>query len=157
MKRISKVLSLYFLIFLTSCGYKVANQLENNRFNIAEIKTIGDSRINYNIKNKLLFNSKKEHPKRLSIIINTEKSKTIKEKNIKNQITKYEIVLKVNISLREIDNNKQDQFYVSKSSSYDVAKQYSQTLNNEKKLIELMTDSIVELIVEEISLRLNDL
>ena len=48
---------LLIIIFLitSSCGFKVINQSELVNFSIAEIITSGDKRINYKIKNKLLF------------------------------------------------------------------------------------------------------
>ena len=41
--------------FTTSCGFKVVNKSEIYNFNIKEIITTGDKRINYKIKNKLIF------------------------------------------------------------------------------------------------------
>ena len=47
-------------IFTYSCGYKIiSNTIEN--YNIIEIQTSGDQRINYKIKNKLLFSNSKEN------------------------------------------------------------------------------------------------
>ena len=44
----------------------------------------------------------------------------------------------------------------SKTGNYNVANQYSQTLNNEKKLIEMLSESIAESIIEELISRVND-
>ena len=46
---------------------------------------------------------------------------------------------------------------VSKSGDYSVAEQYSQTLNNEKNLIEYLSEDIAEEILGELALKLNDI
>ena len=48
------IIKLFLLIFLlptTSCGFKIINKTELNNFTIDEIKSTGDKRINYKIKN----------------------------------------------------------------------------------------------------------
>ena len=46
---------------------------------------------------------------------------------------------------------------MSKVGNYNVSKQYSQTLNNEKKTVELLSNEIVNEILEEVNLRIDDL
>ena len=155
-KKYSSLIILFHLL-IYGCGFKVVGINTSNNFDIVEIETTGDNRINFNIKNRLLYSSKKNLGNPISVKIKTEKKKNIKEKNIKNQITKYEILINTNISLVEVKKQKQYQFSISKKSVYNVAAQYSQTLNNEKKLVELMTKEIVDDILEEIDSVLNDL
>ena len=50
----SLLFALVYFFVLNSCGFKVANFQQN--FSINEINSIGDTRINYKIKNKLLSN-----------------------------------------------------------------------------------------------------
>ena len=144
------------LLLLYGCGFKAVDQNASNNFEIVEIETKGDNRINFKIKNRLLYNSKENFGKPLSIEIRTEKNKKIKERNIQNQITKYEIQIEVEVSFAEINNQREYQFNILKTSTYAVAKQYSQTLKNEK-LVELMTEDLIDDILEEINNRLNDL
>ena len=79
-----------FLI-LNSCGYQITN-LQND-FNINSIVTEGDKRINFKIKNKLLSTNSSTNKNFVTITLNSKKNKVIKEKNISNQITKYEITI----------------------------------------------------------------
>ena len=44
-----------------------------------------------------------------------------------------------------------------RAGDYDVASQYSQTLNNEKKLVDFLIDNISEQILDELTVRLNAL
>ena len=83
--------------FLTNCGFNVVNQTELSNFDISEIITTGDNKINYKIKNKLLLNSKKSEKKLLIVYLDTKKTKNVKERNIKNEITKYKIEIRINV------------------------------------------------------------
>ena len=48
-------------------------------------------------------------------------------------------------------------FSILKTGDYSVASQYSQTLANEKKLIDVLTDDVTENILNTIVLKLDDL
>ena len=99
-----KKINLYFLLILffmlfNGCGYQVVDKKKLQTFNILEINTSGEKRINFKLKNKLI-SFKKENSKKLIILeINSKKNKSVKEKNIKNQITKYQINLDVKVKL----------------------------------------------------------
>ena len=157
MKKLISVINILVFLFLTSCGFKVINNNQLKEFSIADITTTGDKKINFNIRNKLLFNSKDNARKLIKIKLNTTKNKSIKEKNIKNEITKYEIVINVKVEFNVVMKNDFKNITVSKSGDYSVAEQYSQTLNNEKNLIEYLSEDIAEEILGELALKLNDI
>ena len=48
-------------------------------------------------------------------------------------------------------------FFVTKSGNYNVASQYSQTINNEKNLITSLADQIVEDVTNNLITIINDL
>ena len=51
-----KILLIFFLnLIILSCGYKVVDKSKQRNFYISEITNTGDNRINFKIKNKLLF------------------------------------------------------------------------------------------------------
>ena len=148
--------STLFLIILTSCGFKVVKQ--NQRyFDVVEVVTKGDARINYYIKNKLYFNSGIADKQLIRIKLDSKKNKNIKERNIKNEITKYNINLLVNIELEIIGKTKSTRFVVTESGDYSVGNMNSITINNEKNLIKALSENINSKIVDEITIRLNDL
>ena len=158
MKQIITKFFLFLFLFATvNCGYKVINESERNKFSIQEIKTSGDKRINFKIKNNLLNFSKKKSQNILLIDLNTKKIKNIKEKNIKNEITKYEISLNVDVEFNLIDSDENYTLNISNTGSYLVVDSYSTTLNNEKKLIDDLIENISEKILKKISLQLNDI
>ena len=149
--------SVLFLIFylVWGCGFKVVNQNELTNFDVVDITSSGDVRINYEIKNKLLFNSEKKQNKKITINLETEKKKIIKEKNIKNEITKYQIEITSQISFYETGGKLNDQkFTVTELGEYIVTKQYSQTLNNEKKLIQLLTGKLIDKILDQLIIKI---
>jgi hypothetical protein len=145
------ILNLFFL----SCGFKTVDKSSLSRFDIAEINLSGDKRINYILKNKILLNSDENNKKLISISIETFKKKEIKEKNIKNEITKYQIIIDTKIEIKDFENSKNERFSIKKNGEYNVANQYSQTLNNEKKLIKLLTEKLAEDILDELRMRLD--
>ena len=144
------------LFLTTSCGFKIINQSELINYSITEIETTGDKRINYNLKNNILSSLKNDKEKKIALNIETQKNKTIKEKNIKNEITKYQINIVTKIKIKNNDLNI-GSFQVTKSGDYNVSTQHSETINNEKKLIRLLSNNLAEEILEEILFRLNDI
>ena len=128
---------------------------EQNNFSIANIETTGQSKINYIIKNNLLKSTRKDINE-INIKLETEKIRSIKEKNIKNEITKYEILIVVNVKIIENKNNKNHNITVRDTGDYNVAEQNSTTRNNEKQLIKLMSNSLSDKILNKINSTLND-
>ena len=96
-KIITKSFLLLFFYLTVNCGFKVINETENSKFSIKEIQTSGDKRINFKIKNNLLAFSTKNNENNLRVNLVSKKTKNIKEKNIKNEITKYQIALNINV------------------------------------------------------------
>ena len=154
---ITKFFLLLFLSMTISCGFKVLNESEGKNFSIKEINTFGDKRINFKIKNNLLVYSTKNNQNILLINLNTKKTKNIKEKNIKNEITKYEISLDVNVRFNLINSDSSHKIDLSSKGNYRVVGSYSTTLNNEKKLIDNLIKDISQKILKKISLKLDDI
>lgn len=142
---------------ISNCGYQVIDKKKLQSFNILEINTTGEKRINFKLKNKLLSFKKENNEDSIILDISSEKTKSIKEKNIKNQITKYQINLTVEVNYRKTNSTKMSSFITKQNGTYDVSSQHSQTLNNEKKLIDLLINDISEKIIDQLVTRLNDL
>lgn len=149
------ILVVSFLI-LSNCGYKVLDNLETN-FSIKEINASGDKRINFKIKNSLIIDSSYNKTNTLILTLDTKKTKKIKEKNIKNEITKYKIFLTSNIRISFIEKDLKQEFSVSSSGDYLAGEKYSATLQNEKRLIEDLTNDLADKIKNKINLITNDL
>ena len=143
------------LILLTNCGFKIIDKRELLNFNIEEISASGDKRINFKLKNKLSHYNNINSNKIISIELDTKNVKSVKEKNLNNKITKYQIKVTVNVKLIKTDNTNNLEFTVERKGDYVVADKFSQTLNNEKKLTSNIVDKISEDIIGEIINKLN--
>ena len=116
---------------------------------ISKIYTEGDKKINYIIRNNFTDNVNNQNKQPLDLYIETNRTKKIKEKNIKNEITKQTIIIDVKIRFKK-SNNITNEIFISKSGEYNVSDQYSQTLTDEKNLIEILSDDISEEILLKI-------
>ena len=150
-----KIITIISILLISSCGFKVIN-LSNEDFSIVQINTVGDKRVNYLIRNNFLIGSD-SNKKEIIININTNKNKTIKEKNIKNEITKYNISISAAVNVQNLINGKELNFNVVETGIYNVGTQNSVTRNNEKKLISLLADELAYEILLEIKIKSNDL
>ena len=155
MKNLKLITIAISLILLTGCGFKMIDKRELLNFNIKEIRANGDRRINFELKNKLSDYNDTNSSKVIKIELDTKKTKSIKEKNISNEITKYQIKVIVNVKLMKTDNTNNLEFTIEREGDYVVADKFSQTLNNEKKLIRNITEKISESIIGEIINKLN--
>jgi hypothetical protein len=118
---------------------------------------VGDKRINYNLKNKILSTIKDTNNRTINLIINTKKEKTIKDKNIKNEIIKYQIKVSAIVKIKDKNYSNIKPINIEQIGNFDVANQYSQTLNNEKNLIKTLSESLANELIDEIIRRMNDL
>ena len=155
MKNLKLITIAISLILITGCGFKIIDKRELLNFNIKEISTNGDKRINFELKNKLSDYNDTNSNKVIKIELDTKKTKSIKEKNISNEITKYQIKVIVNVKLIKTNNINNLKFTIEREGDYVVADKFSQTLNNEKKLIRNITEKISESIIGEIVNKLN--
>ena len=144
----------FFLFLLSSCGFKVVTN--TNNYNFDDIIISGDKRVNYTLKNKLISSSNTKSTNVIKLNIFTDKEKIIKEKNISNKVTKYEIKINAKIDYSFIKNGIEDNLTIVKTGFYDVGKRYSETLNNEKKLTNLLIDSLTKEIIKNLNIKLND-
>ena len=100
-------------------------------------------------------NEKSDKSIKLNVIIN--KAKNIREKNIKNEITKYQISITVKTDYYLIEENKSGNFLLSVTEDYNVGSRYRETLNNEKKLINSLMADISKQLFRDLLINLNDL
>ena len=123
MKNLIRLILVILCFSITlSCGYKVVNKLNKNNYTIAEIATSGAPRISYTIKNRLIFNSSKESNNVLTLNINVDKKRIVKNKNIKNEITDYEIVISTEVKYSLLGKTKETRFIFTakRISSTDI-------------------------------------
>ena len=108
------------------------------------------------LKNKLKI-FKQNGSKDLKIDLTINKIKNINEKNIQNQITKYEIIINANVKFYIVEKNLIDSFTINKSGVYNVNDRYSETVNNEKRLVKDLVNNISDQISKDLRIKLNDI
>ena len=54
----NKLFFIILIILVSGCGFKIVNLSETNDFSIIDVNTNGDKKINYIIKNSILYASK---------------------------------------------------------------------------------------------------
>ena len=150
-----KLINLVFsLLLLTSCGFEVVKNTYG--FNILEVNAKGDKKISYALKNRIKINNSDLNKNFIKINIDSEKVKLIKEKNIQNKITKYEIKIVSNVKYMILPENITKILTITKAANFNVADNKVETLNNEKKLIDNLIDEMADEILLKISLDFND-
>ena len=155
---IAKKYSIITLIFLlTSCGFKVIDYSKLNNFKIESIQTNGENSINYRLKNKIKIISNEQSNNLVKLTIFSRKINNIKEKNIKNEITKYELEIITKVSYEVLNNNIQKSFKINVTGDYPVGQKYSNTIKNQANTLETLTDEVAILIKRKLSQSLNDL
>ena len=155
MKNLKLITIAISLILLTNCGFEIIDKRELLNFNIKEISISGDKRINFELKNKLSSYNDINSNKIIKIELDTKNSKSIKEKNVNNEITKYQIKVLVDVKLVKKDNTNNLEFFVEQEGDYVVADKFSQTINNENRLIRKIIDKLSEEIIDQIINKLN--
>ena len=152
-----KILTASFVLFMiTACGYNVIDQNYSKKINIVETNITGDKRIAYLIRNKF-FKSDKVNDKSVKLDLVIKKIKQIEEKNINNEITKYKVIISVNVNFYLIKDNKSDEFLISENGIYNVSERYSDTLNSEKTLIKNIVNSISDKIIKTLITKIDEL
>ena len=154
----NKSLLVYFcLLSLLSCGFKVVDQNYLDNYKITDINVVGDNRISYILKNKLRSSkTTNQNLKEIKIKINIVKNKTIKEKNVQNQITKYLIQIKAEVDYT-VENQLEGNFIISESGEFNIADRHTQTLENEKQLLKILIINIEEKIIDNLRSKINDI
>ena len=146
---------LLILIFILTaqCGYQVINQKDLKQFYIKSIELEGEKRLNHKISKNILFYSKDSNNNVFNIKIKTKKVRSIIEKNIRNEIVKYQINISSYVEFYNFGTGVLFTNTFSESGNYMVGNKNIDTRNSEKKLIEDLTEKISKEIIKK--LRLN--
>ena len=106
------ILIIFSILLTSSCGFKIVNQSSLNNYNIANITTSGDTRISYKLKNIISSYASKQSDKVIDIDFKIKKNKSVKEKNNKNEITKYQITISIDTTVEKIVDKKTIKFNI---------------------------------------------
>ncbi len=144
------IVSILVLFSLTACSYQKMNSADQKKFYIQEFEVTGESRESFLIQKKIQRFSNKESLNKIKILIDLKKNKTIREKNIQNKVTKYNLSLSADVKIIELSTLKEIRRYFNANENYDVEDSYSNTVNNSKEANSRLIDTIVDEILDQL-------
>ena len=149
-----KNIYLIILVFIltTQCGYQVVNQKDLRQYYIKSIELEGEKILNHKIKKNVLFYSKESNNNVFNVKIKTNKTKSIIEKNIKNEIVKYQIDISSNVEFYNFETGVLFTNTFSERGNFNVGNKNIDTRNSEKKLVEDLTEKISKKIIKRLRL-----
>ena len=143
----SSLILIATLFILQSCGYKKLNQIQGQNFHIQKLEIKGDSRISHYLKNTIAINSNESSKNKINLKLNINKKKEEKEKNVTKKITKYVIILTVDLNLEEANSVKIVTKSFTRAIDLNVKSNHSDTMIEEIKNIDNISEKISEDIV----------
>ena len=135
---------------LLSCGYQPILNKDNQNFSISKFNLEGNKRIAGLLKNNLI--SVKNAANVIELDIKSEKKTAVSNKNQSGKILTYSIKLTFEIAASDNKNVLFTKVF-TKSQNYSASDVHSDTLNNEKKVVE----SLIESIASELQIELNSI
>ena len=148
---IKKILLIIFLSnFVLNCGYQSILNKENQIYSIKEFSLEGNKRLGGLLKNNLITPQTDEN--NLIVNIKSEKKNQISNKSETGKILKYSVSVTFEITaVKDIDKNIVLSQVYSKKQDYIASDVYLNTINNEKKVVEGMIESIANEILIALS------
>jgi hypothetical protein len=142
MKKNLILITLLFF-FITSCGYKPIYSSKKNNFDILKIEIIKESRLNTLIKNNLNNLSNKDGEKKINLIINAEKVKSVASKDAKGNSQLLVMSLSIVVEIYENGKKKSEKQF-SESFSYSNNSNKFNLSKYEKSIEKNLKDKIVK-------------
>ena len=138
------IILIFVLTILTiSCGYQKISQNYPLVY-LQNIKIDGETRLAYIVKNNILLISDQTAKDKYDIEIKIIKKKTNKIKNISGKITRYKLSFSATLMMKNIDTQKIINRNFNINSDYDVTKNYSETIKNEKNATKIAINKLSE-------------
>ena len=145
-KKINIILIFILSFLVLSCGYKKISQVES-QIHFQNVNVTGDKRIGFMLKNDLLLISNKDSEDKYVLDLNVTKKRKVKQKNSAGKVTRYNLSISANLLFKNIDTQKTIERSFVRNSDYDIAKNHSDTINNEKNT----KGNVVQKLSEDIS------
>ena len=150
------LLLILFLVFLSECNYKpLFDKNQVGQMSFSNIEVSGDKRTAQILINKLAINRDKTG--KFTLNVDAEKNVRVSNKSASAKILEYQITLNYMIEIKENMNNRV--VYSKKienTQNFKPSNNYSDTINNEKKIIENISSLIAKQILNELSLVLRN-
>ena len=143
MKNIIFFFYLINLIFLTSCGYKVLNNINDTNFEIVEIDIKGNDKINNKLRKFFSRYKDKENSSRLfNIELNSVYNKKVTSKNSAGENASFSMKIKVKLDITENNQNVGSSTF-EKNTNYNNLESKFELKQYENVLINNLVDEII--------------
>ena len=145
--KIKKIYLLIIFFFQLSCGYKIANNIENYKFFITEYQLNGEREINILLEDNFKrFQQNENLQKAYKLKTNSEIIKTTTSKNTAGDDLTYRIEIFIDVEVTKIDNSK-NQISFNEKTNYAA----TQSKFELKQYEEILTRDLVKQIIPEIN------
>ena len=156
MNKIIKILFfLVSIVLLTSCGFQKINK-DKTLIHFKNIRTTGEDRIAYKLKNNILLVSNEMATTTYDVDIKVIKKKSNKIKNDKGKITRYSLNVSAIVNFNNINTQEIINKSFTESTDYSIAKNHSQTKDNEINATRILVDQLSESILNFIKISIKN-
>jgi len=145
------VLAFVMGFLLVSCGYKKITQ-EKLSIDLQNINITADKRIAYKLKNNILLISNEESKNKYNLDLNLIYKKTSKIIDKTGKTIRFNIAYTGNLKLKNIDTDENINKSFNVKGEYDIAEDYSDTVNNRNTAINNIIEKLSNDITNFISL-----
>lgn len=156
-KKINKIVLVISIILLSSCGFKIVKYDLDKKFNLIRFNQTGDINVNNIIKSNINNLSKKNNDQKVELDIKTNIQRLVKEKNINNEIIKYELLIISEVEILLVNENKSSKFVIKEKRDFKNLNQINKLKYKERLIKERLAVTISNKILNEISSIINDL
>ena len=142
---------------LNHCGFKVVKYGEDKNYNVVNFEDVGNNNINYTIQRNLVRTHNNQNLFDLNIRIESILNKNIKEKDISNKVTKYELFVVSKVNILVVDKNKEYEFTISDKGELKASSKINKLKYDENIILLRLANNISNQIDRKITSLLNDL
>ena len=153
--KIFKSIVLISLLITSSCSYQKMNSIDQKKFHIEEFEVNGEARESFIVQKKIQRFSNTSSSNKIKILIDLKKNRTIKEKNIQNKVTKYNLSLLANVNIIDLKTTNEIKKSFTANKTYNVEDSYSSTVNNSKEAENSLINKIADEILDQLRIYYN--
>lgn len=154
MKRFITIL--FILITLNGCGFKKVNDKNLSGYFLNNIDVNGNNILSYDIINSLKLYSSKTEDNKIDMELNITQNKKIKQEDLSKKVTRYLLEINASAQITFIKQDKRVAKTFKEFIEYEVSDNYSRTLDNEKKALQLSATKITNKIITFIKLNIKN-
>lgn len=132
------------LFILNGCGFKKVNDKNLSEYFLNNINVNGNNVLSYDIISSLKLYSSKNEDNKINIDLNISQNKKVKEEDLSRKVTRYILEINADAKINFINRGTTINKTFKDFAEYEVSDNYSKTLNNEKKALQLSASRLAD-------------